>query len=261
MTSDSPKQKKFFFDLHNFDDDFEDNELDIDLVDPQEEEEPEEELPPLPPMFSEEQVAEAEKKAFERGLAQGEDNIRNAQAQTVANAINALVPEIKTLHERQIAQSLTYGDESVELAISIFEKLFPHFKKAHGFDEMKAQILAVIEKQRSQSEIIISAPKDLKKDLEKHIKDLQATVPDVTLRIEHDETLNGEVCTMKWHGGGAEIDRDTLAENILSLLKEMVAGKLGKGHDKNEIEKTGTVHASNKAEDASATSAPDEIKD
>ena len=143
------KTEKFLFDQHIFDE-------------PEEDEEEFEEPPP--PTFSEEELEtvrqKADQEAYERGKADGVAESKASREQMVAQVLQQIGQDASILFTNEEHRDKTFERESVQLALSIFEKLFPEEKGKHGFESLKNTISEILQRQENQSEIRIEVHPD-----------------------------------------------------------------------------------------------------
>lgn len=213
--------KKFLFHVNIFDEEEEEEEL-------------EEELPP-PPTFSEEELAEARKSGYEKGKGDGFIEATKAEeesrGQFIAETLERLSKETQTLFEQERARADMYEQEATELALGIFEKLFPLYNEQHGFDELKHSISQILQKQQNQLEIQIFVQPDIVQDIQALVGELNSNGMQTKFDVQGDETLSNGACRMSWNDGGAMRNPENLAEQIKALMKASLAGKATKSHD------------------------------
>ncbi|MCB1531649.1 MAG: hypothetical protein KDJ35_02155 [Alphaproteobacteria bacterium] len=214
--------KKFFFHMNIFDDDVEDEV---------------EETPP-PPVFSEEELADARKSGYEKGKADGSDEASKAEkssrAQLVATVLQQIGEKTDDLFTQEQKRGKLYEREAVELCLHVFEKMFPHYNKEHGFEELKASISNILEKQQNQIKIQIYVQPDIVEAIQKMIAELKNKGFQAVITVEADENLPHGGCKMSWHDGGALHDPEALAEQIKALMQQTLAGTAPNSHDKEE---------------------------
>ena len=232
------KTEKFLFDQHIFDE-------------PEEDEEEFEEPPP--PTFSEEELEtvrqKADQEAYERGKADGVAESKASREQMVAQVLQQIGQDASILFTNEEHRDKTFERESVQLALSIFEKLFPEEKGKHGFESLKNTISEILQRQENQSEIRIEVHPDAVDGIKEHISSLNLmNQSQQRFEITGNNKLNDQACKIQWKDGGAVRDIDALAEEIRTILHETLAGNATKSHDSNntpiegDIDQTTTTH-------------------
>lgn len=228
--------EKFFFNLNIFDDDDEAETQEEDL----EREEKEAPSPP-PPTFSEEELAAAQKKAFEQGRAEALEESKNARAQKTTDLIALISQSISPLLEAEAQREKIYEMEAVSLSLAIFEKLFPIYAEKHQFAELKESICTVLTQQDGQKNIMISvAPED-----EEELKKSLENTPHSTLKhivIKGDDRINPGACALSWEDGGAVKDITALSEKIEALLLQALKGHAVKNNEESLSNTPKKVH-------------------
>jgi flagellar assembly protein FliH len=211
----SPEGRKYFFDLNNFDG----NSVP----------EPEEDLPPPPPVFSEDELAAAKDISFEEGRAVGHKQEQQSRAQYIAAQISELNTQILSLVLSEQMREKKFEHEVIHLCRSLIGRAFPLLTTKDGYFEIENVIARVISTQ-PKSQIHIEVPKE---DVEE-IKATLATLKDIEidrLHIIGAEDLSQGSCRMKWQDGGAIRDHAALATAILKELDEVLAPPVQKVHN------------------------------
>lgn len=213
------KDKKFKFDMHNFDEE--------EYVDPyQEEEEP-------PPTFSEEDLEAAKAAAFAQGKQQGLDESKASRDQKIEQLLETISTQHTPFLEAENARERIYEIESVKLCYAVFKKLFPVYEEKHGEEELKRAISEILSKHQGKSKITIAVNPDATETIKEHIATIsQDTIFDVTA----DESLDLMSCSLKWSDGGAVRHANKLAEEIFSSIEEALAAQGVSVHDTDNEE-------------------------
>jgi flagellar assembly protein FliH len=212
-----PKLQKYYFTANIFDEDHV--------------EEPE--IPP-PPVFSEAELEAARLKSLQEGKQAGLKEAEHSQLKQVGSVMDRIARDMAVLFEAEAAREALFRAESVRLCLSIFEKLFPVFQAKYGFDEMKAALDSVLQKQEAQSQIVISVSPEIAEETQKHLTDLQARGLRGTHSVRADDSLPLGACKLAWENGGAFKSMETLAEEIKLIMEQALAGNGPTGHDKRE---------------------------
>lgn len=215
------KEEKFFFNMNNFDDDFVEEEII--------------EEPP-PPVFSEAELDAAKRQAYAKGHEEGITEERNSREQTLAKIMDRISASTATLFAQETAREALYEREAVTLTLSIFEKLFPVYQAAHGFEELKAQLQAVLESQSGQSSIHIKVSTGYAEGVENYMKMISQKNEALSFKITVDESLDEGDIKLLWADGGAIRHVETMAQEIKTKLQEVLAGSGANVHDGDEVE-------------------------
>ena len=214
--------EKFFFHMHNFDDD---------VIDEADLEDIEDDLPPPPPVFTESELEAEKKKAFQEGHAQGVQETESSRAQALANAMQTLSRDIKTLFDAEHTREKRFEQEVVTLCKAMFEQAFPAFHQQHGFDELSAQLHDILKTQHAHRAIELRTSSDLAKGVEAFMEKLKSQNPDCDFVVLGDDTLQDGQFLLKWEDGGASYDAHAIAQQIIAHLDDTLAIKPVTSHD------------------------------
>ncbi len=213
-------KEKFFFDQNIFD---EDGNIEAEIL--------EEEEPP-PPMFSEAELEAEKKAAFEKGDAQAREEEEKSRGQHLAIVLETLSRDIATLFVQEHEREKLYEREAVALTRSLFEKLFPYYAEKTGFDELSSALETVISGQSGKQKVQVQVGCEFSEGVDAFLKKLESQNSDLRFDVQGDESLAGTSCKLSWASGGALHDTQAMAEEILRILKDGLAGNAATGHDK-----------------------------
>jgi len=233
------KDKKFFFDLNIFDEDAEEEEL-------------EEDLPPPPPTFSEDELASAEKKAFQKGKQAGLQESAASREQFIAQLLEKISQEITPLAEAEIQREKRYEQEVVDLVQAIFEQLFPFYTEKIGFTELEQTISDILRRQEGQKHIQIYVHETALEGVKEHIETLKMTGKAINCEVIADPHISETGCRLAWSEGGAVKDPAALAESIRVTLASYQAPK-----DTAELTETKEENKEANESESSETSSSD----
>lgn len=220
------KEEKFLFNTHNFDE--EDVEEEIEVV---------EEEPP-PPMFSEAELEAAKKKAFDAGKNEGLQESKASRAEKATNLLEVIAADFKILFEAEDRREKTYERESVNLSLNIFRKLFPAYYERHGMDELKKGITEILQKHAGQKRISIAVAPEVQPAIENLLESLSKTESLLAFDIKADDKLRPQACKLAWEDGGAIKDTESLAQEIETILQQVLAASPANRHDSDETEES-----------------------
>jgi len=206
------KASKYFFDLHNFDEEH--------IVEPVIDE-----IPP-PPVFNEDDMARSRREGFNEGKREGLNEAAASRERQVANLLDKVAQEVGVLFLAEDARMGLYETETVALAKSIFAKLFPALNAREALQETEYMIVQVLEEHRSQPEIRIEVHPDFCADIEAHITTIlsKSHSSGKCLVIGHPDLSPGD-CRMSWHSGGAERNVSSLSEKIMKIFDQTLGNR------------------------------------
>lgn len=218
----STEGRKYFFDLNNFDS----------TAVP----EPEEDLPPPPPVFSEDELAADKKVSFEEGRVAGHQEEQQSRAQYIASQISDLNTQILSLVLSEQMREKRFEQEVIHLCRTLVSRMFPALTAREGFNEIETIIEQVIAKQPA-SQIHIEVPKEDAEDIKTYLLSLKDIEPG-RLHITGADDLSKGSCRMKWQDGGATRDHEALAASIFAELDEVLAPPPQKVQNSESVDKT-----------------------
>src|SRR5262249_32180574 len=121
------KNKKYFFNNNIFDEDHV-------------------EEPPAP-VFSEQELEAAKLKSIVEGKQQGLQEAESSQLKHTAQILDKIQKQLAELSAAESLREKIFEQESMQLCLSIFEKLFPLYNELAGFEELKHALTEILKKQ------------------------------------------------------------------------------------------------------------------
>ena len=198
--------KKFFFDVNIFD------------APPKEE--ILEDLPPPPPVFSEDELAGAKDMAFEQGRQLGQKEQVESREQYVAVTLDTVAQNFSRLFAAETMREAIFEKESLRLAISLLDLLYPSFDQKVGADEVRKVIEKTLTGHRKTKEITIRVSTGLKGEIETMITRIRREEHEEVLwRVVEDTNLAPGDCMLEWGDGGAVRDSVRTARDIRKNLE------------------------------------------
>lgn len=205
----SSPQKKFFFDIHNFDE--------------PETEDVVEDLPPPPPMFSEDELARAQETSRSNGHREGYAEAQSSIEKQVLDTLNTIRNNFNILFEEEQRRAQLFEKEAVQLAATIFATAFPDLNARHGMDEIRAVIRDVLETVREMPEIIIEIPPAHVAAIQIHVNTLLQQGGGPRCIVRGNDSLEPGQCKMAWNNGNAARNGPALALQIRDQIARVLA--------------------------------------
>jgi flagellar assembly protein FliH len=207
------KPKKFFFDVNNFNDDYE---------------EPVEEVIPPPPTFSEAELEAARKESYDRGKKDGLAEAQASREKFVSGILETISKNFATLFNAEQERESRYETESIVLARAIFRKLFPSLNARHGLAEVETVIGRVLEGSREQARINIEVHPDYINDIEAHARHILAGLHGAgEVVVGGNFALGPGDCRLQWDSGGGQRTATIIATEIEKELARVLADRAG----------------------------------
>jgi len=185
-------------------------------------------LPPPPPTFSEQEMADAVAAARKAGLAEG---IAQGRAETaadterrIANGLGAIGNHLGSIDKqvRAVADGLTQN--TVELSVAIARQLFPALLKRDGTAEIEALLVECLQVLRTEPAFTIRVPAEQADVLSERVQSVAASRGyEGRLTVLGDEALKLGDCRIEWAQGGMIRDREQIWSAIESAIEQALA--------------------------------------
>ncbi len=211
MDNMAENDRKFLFDMNIFDA-------------PPKEELPED-LPPPPPVFSEEELGAAKDIAFEQGRQQGQKEQLESREQFVAVTLDKIAQNFAHLFAAETMREGVFEKEALKLTLASLDLLYPSMNEKLGADEVRKIIEKTLTDHRKTKEITIRVSPGMKGEIEMLISRIRAEEHEEVLwRVIEDQTLSQGDCQMEWSDGGAVRDSVRTARDIRKNLETLLGG-------------------------------------
>ena len=211
------KGQPFFFDSNIFDDDHQLSEEEI----------------AAQPEFTQDQMAQAQKAAFEEGKKVGFKESEDGITSKMLGILQRIGQDISVLFSAEDKRNKIYEEEALHLTVKLFTKAFPSYMKKYGHEELKAIIIAALSDNMTPEKISISLNKDLHEALSVFLK-TQEDILNKQISLKTDNELSDNDCRIGWPGGGVICNRDATIEKIFDILNQSLAERGISLHDSNE---------------------------
>jgi flagellar biosynthesis/type III secretory pathway protein FliH len=226
MTSD-PKNKKFLFDLHHFDEETE--------------EEKKKKNPPAP-TFSMQDMDNARSEAFEKGKTEGLQAAKDSIVQRTELVVQSIAGNLSALEMQETERSDLFKQNNITLTHKALKKAFPELLDQTASAQIKLFLNDFFEETRIKSGFVLYVHPDIETQLNDYIPKFQA---DITLKA--DDTLAPNASKIEWEKGHAYFDPDSMAKQLLDIIAQQVADKaelldesVKKPHNENRNADSGT---------------------
>ena len=214
-------EEKFLFNLNVFD------------TDTIQEADNAQEADPPPVLYSEAELEAAKAQAYAEGRKQAAQEEAGSRARQLASVMSTIAKDTTALFAQEQLREKLYEREAVDLALKIFEKLFPTLNRTHGFEELGAFIGNVLAQHGGRKKISIHVEPELVEGVEKLMEPLSLRYEGLRYAIVANHELSSGGCKIRWEDGGAVRNSHAIAEEIHHILQESLAADDAKGHDKD----------------------------
>ena len=191
---------------------------------------------PPPPSFSEQELENAKLKAIADGKTQGLREAEGSQLKLTAQILDKIQKDLVQLSAAEAMREKTYEQETMQLCLAIFERLFPLYNEQAGFEELKHTISEIMKRQEGQNHVVVTVQPDVTGAIETHLNKLKESGYELKFAVKGDASLAPGACRLAWNEGGALRDPQMLADEIRSSIQQVLAKKGLKVHDKDKGE-------------------------
>jgi flagellar biosynthesis/type III secretory pathway protein FliH len=203
MGSDHNSQKnKFFFDLHDFEKEAE------------EEKEKRSNKSPPAPSFSLEDMEEARRVAHEKGKEEGLQLAKDSIEQTTELIVQSLEDSVHALTKAEAQRHQDYLAHTVAITFKTVKKILPSLLDESKEDIIVAALTGFFAESTMKGDISLQVHPSMTEAVEKHIQKLGNTIV-----IEGNDQLNPAQAKVEWKNGLYEFTPDKLMEQILQTIK------------------------------------------
>lgn len=187
------------------------------------------EIPPEPPAptFSEAELEDAKRRAWDdalaEGLRQGRTEALSGIEQIQANLVENMVHRVGDLLAEQAARFAQQREMTLRIALTITRKLLPAYTERQGLAEIEALVMGVVNELGSEPRLVV------------RVADSQLDA--VTIKIQREVERRGFTgkivfmgepdlgpsdCRLEWADGGAERDTQRLWGEIDRLVAQVL---------------------------------------
>ncbi|MEA4839120.1 MAG: FliH/SctL family protein [Rhodospirillaceae bacterium] len=178
-------------------------------------------LPPSPPVFSEEDVSIAREQAFEAGRQTGLREAEEASARLEALSLANLAEHIRALDKAQKQASQERLGSAVDLALAITRKILPETAQQNGAEE----IVGVVRDCLARIDEPVRVTVRVHPDYQNGVRDRMQTLAEENgfegkLIVAADSRIAPGDCRVEWGDGGAERDQERVWNDIDALIAQ-----------------------------------------
>ena len=175
---------------------------------------------PAAPTFSEDEMDAARDEGFAAGREAGISDAANSIETKIIDLLGNIATGFDEIFTLQNTRSAEIFDTSINAALAVTRKCFPHLAETHGIDEIDAMVREVLSDIIEEPKAIINVPPDLQSSLEARIAMIaQQTGFEGRIGILADPQLGGSDCRVDWTGGSAERDLNALWRRIDEIIE------------------------------------------
>ena len=173
------------------------------------------------PSFSEEEMEAARRDGFDAGKAEGIREAGDAVETQISDSLNHMRGQFQSLFEAQTKANAALFDDSINIAVAIARKCFPHLNETHAprlIEDMMRQVLAeIIEEPRA----LVYVHQDLVEPLNERVSNVAETANfEGQILILEDEKMPLGDCRITWSSGSAERDMASIWQQVDEIVEQ-----------------------------------------
>lgn len=193
----SDKNKKFLFDLNNFDTYFEE----------------EQKKKPVEPTFSLQDMEDARNAAFAKGKTEGAQIAKDSIEQRTEILVQSLISTISALEQKESTRNQKFEQDALVLAYKTLQTLIPALEDSIAIEDVKRFLSEFFLSAIPTSGFTLTVHSDMQDAITPHAQKLSSTIS-----IETDDTLPPSSARIDWTQGHATWKPQIVTEKILSLI-------------------------------------------
>ena len=220
MSEQNPQQtgpERFFFDRHNFDDAFANDE-------------------DAEPSYNEEELKAAKEEAFAEGKANGLDQAAKSREQKLALTMDRIAQNFKTIFSAEATREERYEEEVIRIITTLLATLFPMLNARYGLEELKSIIKNTLKTHSEQTEVLIEVSPDLAEDIEKSLEQTETFFHDKKrFCVQGNPDISDSDCQISWKDGGSVRQTHNMVESVIQEFQNLIEAPLDLAIIKNVI--------------------------
>ncbi len=188
-------------------------------------------------------LAEAEKAAYERGLAQGEGKGASAAEARLAEEVERLTGEVASLLDQLDDQKARVEKDAIALAFLIGRRLCAHLIAREPLGEIVALISESLGPLRRAPHLVVRVSERDVEGLKERVEPLihERGFDGRLIILGEPEVSRGD-CRIEWADGGIIRDRSAIEKQLDQAVKRYFAGREGKNEVKRPSKNDGVKH-------------------
>jgi hypothetical protein len=196
--------KKFLFDLNNFD---------IDL-------EAEKKKKPKEPTFSLKDMEEARSAAFEKGKAEGIQIAKDSLEQRTEILVQSIAQNITVLEQAESQRQAAATQDALILVYKTLKSLIPSLWDIIAEDDIKRFLTDFFSKTVSKGEFQLFVNPSMTDAIKPHAQNILSTII-----VSSDDTLALNAARIEWAKGHAAFTPEETAAKILKMIEDHITEK------------------------------------
>lgn len=194
--------KKFLFDLNNFDVDYEE----------------EKNKKPKEPTFNLQDMEDARKAAFEQGKAEGLQTAKDGIEQRTEILVQSLAKSITSLETHEKERQEQFTQDALVIAYKTLAQIVPQILETTRSDNIKQFLSEFFLQTASKRNFCLFVHPEMIESVEPHAQHISSN-----LEIQGDSTLSPTQARIEWTHGTATFSPESIADKILLLIKENIS--------------------------------------
>lgn len=182
------------------------------------------------PNYSEQELQQAKKEAFDEGLAQGRSETMNSVEQQIAESLSKLAEKADDLDVLQKGEFERIRGEAAELAHEIASKLAPALTARMPLSEIRVLLEECLSHLNETPHIVVRVATELADSMREQADELaeERGFSGKIMIMSEPDMAPGD-CRIEWADGGIERNADSLREKIGRAIQRHVDAMMKTG--------------------------------
>jgi len=175
-------------------------------------------------MFSEDEMDAARDEGFAAGREAAISDAANATELEIFDLLSNISSGFDKLFALQNTRNVEIFDASINAALAVTKKCFPHLTETHGVAEIDAMVREILSGLIGAPKVVISVRPDLQSSFEARFATIaQQSGFEGRISVLADPDLDGSDCRIDWTDGSAERNLDALWQRIDEIIEHNLA--------------------------------------
>lgn len=231
-----PKNKKYLFDLNNFDEDAEELKR--------------KKEPPVP-TFSLEDMESARRQSFDKGKEEGARIAKESIEQRTEILVQSIAQNLTALDAQEEKRNTRFVDDSVLMVYKALQASLPALMHEAAENEIKQALATFFAASNRAAQYKLFIHPDMKDAIGKYVSMLHSN-----LTLETDASLPATGARVEWAAGGADWAPEKAGQAVLDIIRPFIK-------DKSELldDSAKKTHNKDETPDDQAQAAPSSDQD
>ena len=176
------------------------------------------------PQFSEEEIEEARKEAFQAGIDQGFAQAVQASNAQLTQVIDQAMNQMEILLEGETKRLMHAREIALRTTVATIKKIWPAVLQQYGLSLVEATIRQSMESNSEETRIVVRVHDTILDDVVNHLPQLQQQQAFAgKIIVLADPTVQAGDCKIEWADGGLERLSRAISSQVDDALERILA--------------------------------------